>query len=440
MTNQTLSAAGTPLCAVLTTDLAGITRGRSFPSDRLATYLDRGIGWVPANVAIDPFGAIGAHPWGSSGDLRIIPDPDTHVRVEHAVSPPLEFMLGDIVDLDGAPWMCCARGFLKTALDRFRAETALEPVMAFEHEFRMEGTTWADAPAFSLGAMRRAAGFCGTLMAALAEAGAEPEMILPEYGRDQFEVTLAPAPALQACDRAVVLREITREIARAAGMRASFTPKPEPDAAGSGVHIHFSLNGPSGNVTFDAARPGRLSEIAAHFTAGIVKHLPAITAFSAPSPISYLRLVEHSWSAAYAIVGERNREAALRICPTFPQNGPDAARQFNVEFRACDATANPYLVAALIVLAGLEGIRGALPLPELVSVDPSDLPDAERAKLTRLPQSLGEALAALDADAVVKSWLPPELHACHSAMKTGEIERVAKLSPEDICALYGSVY
>nr|WP_281423059.1 hypothetical protein [Sphingomonas colocasiae] len=336
--------------------------------------------------------------------------------------------------------MCCARGFLKAALARFRAETGLEPVMAFEHEFRMEGASWADEPAFSLGAMRRAAGFSGQLMAALREAGTEPEMILPEYGRDQFEVTLAPAPALAACDRAVMLREITREIARNAGMRASFTPKPEPDAAGSGVHIHFSLAGPSGNVTFDASRPGRLSESAAHFAAGLLRHLPAITAFSAPAPISYLRLVEHSWSAAYVIAGERNREAALRICPTFPVGGPDEARQFNVEFRACDATANPYLVAVLIVLAGLEGIRGRLPLPPLVDVDPAELPDAERSRLQRLPQSLDEALAALAADATVRSWLPDELHDCHVAIKRGEIERVATLSPGEICSLYGAIY
>lgn len=431
---------GLPLCAVLTTDLSSITRGRSFPADQIESFLARGIGWVPANIAIDAFGRIAPHPWGSSGDLRVIPDPQTHVRIDASVAPTLEFFLGDIVELDGSPWMCCARSFLKATLARFRAETGLEPVMAFEHEFGLEGASWADEPAFSLGAMRRAAGFAGLLMAALREAGMDPETILPEYGRDQFEVTLAPAPALIACDRAIIFRETTREVARNAGMRASFTPKPAPNAAGSGVHIHFSLAGPSGNVTFDAARPGRLSENAAYFVAGILRHLPAITAFSAPTPVSYLRLVEHSWSAAYVIAGERNREAALRICPTFLIGGPDEARQFNVEFRACDATANPYLVAALIILAGLEGIRESLPLPGLINIDPCDLPETERAALQRLPQSLGEALAALEADTVATSWLPAELHACHRAIKTGEIDRAAGLSPDEICSLYAAVY
>ena len=429
-----------PLCAVLTTDLAGITRGRSFPSDRRERYLASGIGWVPANIAIDPFGAIAPHPWGSSGDLRVVPDPAAHVRLARTTSPVLEFLLGDIVELDGKPWSCCARSFLKSALAQFRAETGLEPVMAFEHEFRLEGAAWGAEPAFSLGAMRRAAGFGEQLVAALAEAGTEPEMILPEFGCDQFEVTVAPAPALAACDRAIILREVTRDVARAAGVRASFTPKPAPDDVGSGVHIHVSLAGPDGNVMFDPDGAGRLSATAARFSAGVLAHLPAITAFSAPSPISYLRLVEHSWSAAYAILGERNREAALRICPTFPVGGANEAAQFNIEFRACDATANPYLVAGLIVLAGLEGIRRELPTPDLVNIDPTELPEAERAGLTRLPQSLGEALDELERDGTVTGWLPPDLKACHVAMKRGEIARTADLGPAELCALYGAIY
>src|SRR5262249_60391567 len=112
------------------------------------------------------------------------------------------------------------------------------------------------------------------LVARLAQAGMAPENMLAEYGRDQFELPCAPAPALRAADHAVAIREITREVARNLGWRASFTPKPVPDAVGNGVHVHFSLHDAAGPATYDPRRPGKLSAKAGAFCAGIIRHLP----------------------------------------------------------------------------------------------------------------------------------------------------------------------
>jgi glutamine synthetase len=398
---------------------------------------------VPANLALDPFDAIAVpNPWGSSGDLRLCPDIATEVRVEGiAGRPPLHFVLADITENDGRAWSCCPREFLRRALaDLSAAGYAL--IAAFEHEFTLLDRVRSQGPAFSLAAHRRAEPFLSDLFAALRRAGAEPEMILPEYGANQFEVTCAPKAALAAADRAVILRAVVRDVADAAARTVSFCPKTSPEGVGNGVHIHFSLVTNAGEpATFDPARPGMLSEAAGSFASGVVRHLPALCAITAPSPVSYLRLVPHHWSAAYACLGERNREAAIRICP-LPPGAADPGRVFNLELRAADATANPYLALGVLAYAGLAGLRDRLAQPPLVNRDPADMTDVHRASLgvLRLPDSLGAALDALSSDAVVSSWFDPDLLATFQGVKRQEIASAAGLLPDALCRRYSAVY
>ena len=435
----------TELATFVTTDIAGITRGRSFAARHIDEYLRKGVGWVPANLALTPFDAIAeANPWGSAGDLRLIADPRSEARVTCLPDvTPLTFYHADITDLGGNPWECCVRGFLKRTLDAFEREAGLKVVAAVEQEFQLIGVDWPEAPSFSLRAQRRADPFGPLLMKALEEAGAEPEMFLPEYGRDQFEITCRATDALAAADRGATIRVVTKEVAALFGWQASFAPKTSPDGVGNGVHLHVSFTDIEGNpVTFDASRPGRLSEVAGAFAAGVIRHLPALVAFTAPSVLSYLRLVPHHWSAAYTCLGEKNREATLRICPTLDLPGSNPARQFNMEYRAADACASPHLALAVLLRAGLEGIKGGLEPPPLVNSDPSGLPaeEQERLGIRRLPSSLGEALDTLAGDGVVTGWFPRDFLDCYVAMKRKEIEIVAGLSPDELCARYAAVY
>lgn len=432
------------LVTILTTDLVAITRGRSFLPEALDGHLARGVGWVPANLALTPFDVIAEdNPWGSEGDLRLLPDPATRMRVEGLGPTPPHTYLADIVGLDGRPWECCPRRLLVQTVAALEREAGLVPVVTFEQEFQVLGAGWPQAPAFSFAAQRRADPFGPRLMAVLKEAGLEPEMFLPEYGTDQFEVTCRPTSALAAADRAVMLRLLTREVAARQGWRASFAPKTAPAGVGNGVHIHLSFRDHSGQpATYDPARPGGLSEAAGRFAAGVVRHLPAILALTASSPVSYLRLVPHHWSAAYACLGLRNREAALRICPILSMPGADPAKQANLEFRATDATANPYLALAAILCAGLEGLRAGLDQPSLVNTDPSALGEEERASLGahRLPADLPAALAAFRADRVVASWLPATLRDCFLAVKEKELALTADLPAEELCRRYAAIY
>lgn len=432
------------LVAFVTTDLVALTRGRAVAQSALPAALQRGVGWVPANLALTPFDEI-AHPnpFGSSGDLRLMPDPDAGVRVAGpGPRGPLQFYHSDIVNLDWTPWEGCVRSLLKSAVKALAAQ-GLRVIAAFEQEFQLLDLPGRAAPSFALSALRRVDPFGPVLMAALDEAGCAPECFLPEYGRNQFEIVCAPASALAAADRAVTIREVTRDIAARLGHRASFCPKTDPADVGNGVHIHLSLTDLEGRpVSFDPTRPGRLSTQAGAFAAGIVRHMPALTALAAPSAVSYQRLKPHTWSAAWTTLGERDREATLRICPTSERPGHDPSASFNMEFRAADATGSPHLALAMLIRAGVAGLTEGLETPPITRGDPEEMTPDQRASLgiRRLPSSLLEALSALQDDATVCSWLSPRLLDCWIGLRRKELELVDGLDDAALCRRYAEIY
>jgi glutamine synthetase len=248
---------------------------------------------------------------------------------------------------------------------------------------------------------------------------------------------------LVAADRAVVLREVVRELSRNLGWRSSFAPKTAVDGVGNGVHIHFSfVDGKGKPVTYDPDRPGGVSALAGSFVAGVLKHLPAIVVFTAPSPISYLRLKPHNWSSSYTWFGDKDRESSLRICPVNTVGKSDPAKAFNIEYRPADATSCPHLALAVVVRAGLEGIRAGLAAPPLFSGDPAFLSDAERETLglRRLPTSLAEALDVMQADTTVASWFDPLALETFIGMKRMEMKLAGDVLDDDMCRRYADIY
>ena len=434
-----------PLCTIVTTDLSAITRGRPVPARDLDASATTGVGWVPANASLTAFGAIAdPNPWGSQGDLHILPDLEARYRTGLTGAPtPFDMVMGNLVTPDGAPWAACTRTVLRDALEDFRVATGLTLIASAEHEFTLTGHAWPQAHPFAFDALRRTGAFAPHLYAALAEAGVGPEMVLPEYGTDQFEVTCRPAPALAAADRAVAVREIVREVARESGLRACFSPKTVPGAVGNGVHLHVSFRDATGlPATYNPAGPGRLARPAAQFCGGILDHLPAVTALMAPSVLSYLRLKPHNWSSAYTWLGDRDREATLRLCSGPTIGGRDPAESFNIEYRAADATANPYLALAAIVRAGLDGIGRGRAAPSVVSGDPAAMSAAQRQALglARLPETLEQALDALAGDPVAQGWFPSALLETFVGIRRAEIEKLRDVDDAELCAFYKALY
>lgn len=419
------------LIFVGTCDIAGHVRGKGFPAQELHARRRKGVGWTHSNLMQSAFGPIFDTPFGTAGDLMIVPDPATEVRVDFADGTvPEHFFLGDIRTTDGAAWECCPRDFLRRALAALEAASGLRLIAAFEQEFLYTGIEARPAHAYSLGAWRRQGGFGAAFVAALRAAGVVPNSFLAEYGDRQFEVTVAPAAALTAADHAVITREMARATAHRLGQRVIFSPKPSAEGVGNGVHIHLSLHDAAGTpVTYAAAGRMGLSPLAQQFCAGILHHLPAIAAITAPSPVSYLRLTPNRWAPTAVDIVQQDRGASLRVCPVFAAAGPaEIARQYNVEFRATDAAASPYMALGAVVFAGADGIARGMALP------------AEGAASPPLPRALGEALDTMQASPEVRAWFGPTFLDAYLRHKRAELATLTDLDPEELCDRYAEVY
>jgi glutamine synthetase len=436
------------LVALVCCDLGAIVRGRSLAADRLDAHLRAGVGWVPANHALTPLGHVAEpNPFGSTGDLRLLPDVDTRVRIEgDGTASALELLLCDIVDTDGQSWECCPRRFLRDALDELERELGAQLLASFEHEFQLlrpAGDCSPPAPPFTLEAVRVAEPFPARTIQALTDAGVEPERLFAEYAANQFEIPVAPAAGVASADRAVIFREVVREVARRQGARASFVPLLDPAQAGNGVHVHFNLLDAGGrSLLYDAAGPAQLSELGGRFAAGILRHARALSALTAPSPVSGARLRPHRWSAGAVCLAARNREALLRIPPVTALADADASEQLHLEYRGADASANPYLALGAIVRAGVEGVRARLPAPEILDRDPAqlDAAEAERFGVGALASTLQESLQALSDDAAARGWMTPLLYDAYTSVKRAELDASTGLELEEVCQRYGAIY
>ena len=432
-----------PLIFVGLCDLAGLVRGKGFPAEELPMRLRRGVGFTHSNIMMSPLGPIYDTPFGTEGDLMLVPDASTRVEVEFdEYSAAERFYLGDLMTTDEQHWECCPRHFLRRAvLALNQLHRGLTIHAAFEQEFVYTGVEARPGATYALDAHRRQGLFGEHLMAALRDAGLTPDSFLPEYGSRQYEVTVHPAHGLRAADDAVIQREMARAVAQRLGYRAIFAPILDPAGIGNGTHIHFSLRDVGDHpLMYDPARPYRLSPVGEHFVAGILHHLPALTAITAPSPVSFYRLRPNRWAPTWANIGIQDRGAAIRICPVFGRDG--AAGQFNVEYRVADAAASPYLALGALIWAGIDGIRHNRTLPPISPGSSADISDADRfaAGIKPLPQSLGEALAGLEESTAAQEWFGERFFEVYLRFKRAELNAVEGLSEAEMCKRYAEIY
>ncbi len=411
------------LTRFLYVDHGGVVRGKAAATGRLAERIDSGIGHTRAMMAmsmVDELAPVDG--MGPVGEVRIKPDPSTFVRLPYA--PGAGAMLADQVNPDGSAWDGCARTFLKQAIAEL-AGAGYELQASFEPEFtlgRHEGASLVpidESLCYSATGFHLAHDYTIDLVDALIQQGLEVEHYYPELGHGQQEVPIRHASALRAADNHVLLRETARAVAIRHGLWASFAPKPLPEQAGNGAHLHASLWADGGNAFADPADRYGLSAVGYHFLAGVLAHLPGLVALTCGSVNSYRRLAPQMWSGAFACYGPDNREAALRICSPIGSRG-----SVNLELKPVDSTGNPYLALGAFIYAGLDGIRRSLSPGEPVLVDPAVLDDSERQRLAvvRLPSSLRAALDALAADSFLMSALGPLRSTAYLAVKRSEVE------------------
>lgn len=404
----------------------GIIRGKACHVRFLSSYLESGIGLTVAmqsfNV-LDQLAPDGA--FGPVGEIRLMPEPDTFAVLPYA--PATARLLCRMETLEGEPWAACPRSFLARMVERARQQ-GLALNAAFENEFtlaRRDGERWAPidrSPCFSTIGMDSAAPVMMDIVEALLAQDVAPEQYYAELGPGQQELPVRFAPALRAADNQLTVRDTARAVALRHGLVASFAPKPFPEEAGNGSHIHFSLwrTADGRNQFHDPRGRHGLSAAGLAFMAGVLAHLPALVALTAPTVNSYRRLRPRFWSSAYTAWGPDNREAAVRV-PS--QRRGVEMESTNLELKPCDPSCNPYLALGALLAAGLDGIERKLDPGEPTLVDPDTLSEAERERrgVRRLPATLGEALDALERDEVLRGALGDVLAREYLTVKRSEV-------------------
>jgi glutamine synthetase len=403
----------------------GTLRAKASSRHGLEARLSAGIGLTVAMQAMNSLDQLQpVMNMGPVGEVRLVPDLATFRVLPYA--PHAAAVLTDHIALDGTPAAVCQRSFLKRMVSRL-AERGLVLRAAFENEFSL--ATVADgayvpidsALCYATIGMTAAQDYIDELVGALDAQRIRLEQYYAELGHGQQEISTAHAPALDAADEQLLVRETIRGVAFRRGLVASLAPKPWPDNAGNGCHLHFSLWEGERNRFYDDSRADGLSDTARSFIAGALAHLPALCALTAPSFNSYHRIVPQFWAGAYVCWGPDNREASVRVASPFRGSEEQST---NAELKSCDASCNPYLALGALIAAGLDGLERGLQPPEPVAVDPATLTDEDRAArgIKRMPSTQGEALDALADDQLLHDALGAELTNAYLAVRRSEWE------------------
>src|SRR5918999_2802705 len=420
-------------------DHAGIPKAKAVHRDAFAKRAQAGVGLAKGVLALDPSGALHAASGLSPvGEVRLVPDLSSLTPLPFACGQAM--VCCDMTEPDArTPWNGCSRGALRRLLGRL-ATHGYRSIASYEAEFYLRDPDGPldRTPYAGSFALTAAADFVAELAETLEKMGIRPEQCHAEVGHGNLELSVKEAGALAAADRRVMVLETIRGVAHRMGLETTMAPKPYLDQAGNGHHLHLSLYGLENEtpVLFDASRA--LSDPGSGFVAGVLEHLPAVMAFTAPTPNSYQRIAPGMWSSAYACYGPDNREAAVRLAS--PVAGVESATA-NVEIKPMDVTANPYLALAAVLAAGMDGMDRGLDPGEPTTVDPATLGEEERAErgIHPLPTSLDESLDALERDDVLIEALGEPLVRTHLAVGRAQAGMAREIPPVEVAAAAAAI-
>lgn len=428
---HSLKAAGVRFVRILWCDNANLIRAKATHINHLGG-LQRGVGISAAQQALPVmYDAVAVDSGlGPVGEAQLLPDWSTLRVLPYA--PGHAQVMGDMQQ-EGQAWEHCPRDFLRQQLARLSAH-GLSLKGAFENEFVLlrrvnDSLEPADQTIYAMTAgMNAHSEVVLELADALNAQGIEVDYYYAESAPGQQELSIRYQDALRAADEQIIFRETVRGVAQRHGLIASFLPKLFENAAGSGCHINMSLWRGEQSVTGDESHPTGLAPEARAFIAGILHHLPALSALTIPSCNSFRRIRPHFWAGAFTAWGYGNREAAVRVTRS---HASKAANRF--ELKTADATANPYLALGATIATGLDGLEQSLPLPAEVTVDPGHMPGQERQEkaIYPLPAEFGKALEALEQNSYLLNTLGEARAKAYLAVKHMELAALKDLSLED---------
>ncbi|CAM5181206.1 Glutamine synthetase OS=Ureibacillus acetophenoni OX=614649 GN=SAMN05877842_10411 PE=3 SV=1 [Ureibacillus acetophenoni] len=389
------------------TDILGTIKNVEIPLSQLDKALDNKM--MFDGSSIEGFVRI------EESDMYLKPDLDTFVIFPWtAEKGKVARLICDVTNPDGTPFAGDPRSNLKRVLKQMEELGFTSFNLGPEPEFFLFKLNEKGEPTMDL---NDAGGYFDLaptdlgencrrdIVLELEEMGFEIEASHHEVAPGQHEIDFKYANAVEACDNIQTFKLVVKTIARKHGLHATFMPKPLFGVNGSGMHANLSLFSGDKNVFWDESAPLQLSETARQFMAGIMKHARGFTAVTNPLVNSYKRLVPGYEAPCYIAWSARNRSPLIRI----PASRGLSTR---IELRSVDPSANPYLAMAVLLEAGLDGIRNGLTPPEAVDRNIYIMSPAELKEngIESLPGSLAEALVELENDEVIKAALGEHIY------------------------------
>lgn len=410
------------------TDILGTVKNVSVPVSQAEKAFTEGIYFDGSSI--EGFVRI------QESDMRLVPDPETFSVLpwRNTDNGSAGRMVCDVYNTStGEPFVGDPRTVLKNAIDEakqmgYTLNAGPEPeFFVFEQDENGRATTQTHDSGgyFDLAPKDLASDLRRDIIYNLGEMGFEVEASHHEVAEGQHEIDFKYADALQTADNIATFRAVVRATAEMNDLHATFMPKPIAHINGSGMHTHLSLFENGDNAFYDGSDEFNLSETAYQFLAGVLDHAPAITAICNPTVNSYKRLVPGYEAPIYIAWSDTNRSALVRKPAA---RTPASSR---IELRSPDPSSNPYLALAVMLKAGLDGIKRDLECPAPVRENIYEFDEEKRDEygIETLPPNLGAAVDALEQDEVVKDALGPHVAEKFIEAKRAEFtEYVAEVS------------
>ncbi len=383
------------------TDILGVLKSFAIDINELEVALEEGMGFDGSSI--EGFARI------DESDMIALPDPDTfrlvpwRPREHNAVAR----MFCDIHHPGGDPFEGDPRYILKRNLKR-AADMGYTFYVGPELEYFYfkddKGTEPLDKGGyFDLTPMDAATDLRRETVLILEQMGIDVEYSHHEVAHSQHEIDIRYTDALTMADNVMTYRLVVKEVAMLNGVYATFMPKPVFGINGSGMHVHQSLFRGDKNAFHTEDNEYHLTTEARQYIAGLLKHAPEITAVCNQWVNSYKRLVPGYEAPVYLSWARRNRSDLIRV----PEYKPHREKATRVEFRSPDPACNPYLAFSVMLAAGLEGIEKNYEVPEPVTENVYEMPEAEREKrgIGTLPSSLWDAIMLTEQSELVRKAL-----------------------------------
>lgn len=344
-------------------------------------------------------------------DMILKPDPATYAVIPWRPKEKAEArFMADVYTPEGKPFEGDPRYILKRATDEaskmgftYYTGPELEFFLFKKEDGRINPVPHDVGGYFDYSARDMASDVRRDITFALEALGMQVEMSHHEVAPGQHEIDCKYSDALRSADNAITLKHTVKEISQSHELYATFMPKPIFGENGSGMHVHQSLFSGGKNAFFNKDDKYKLSDTAYSFIAGQLEHVREMSAILAPTVNSYKRLVPGYEAPVYICWGQRNRSALIRV----PRYSPGREQSTRCELRCPDPSCNPYLAFAVMLQAGLDGIRRGLKAPKPVEEDVYEFDDRKLKELyiNTLPASLGEATVELEKSRLMKEVL-----------------------------------